>query len=91
MDLDENKLDLEGAKEAMKIPQTYYEIERLNYPRTVCTAAQHTEVIVNIHGQQEVLYKTICHSQCGVRDVLFYYLYQKIIALSKHNLFLDST
>jgi hypothetical protein len=68
-DLDANELDLEQAKNAMKITQSYYEIETLQYPRTVCASPLHTEIVQDDQGQQKILYKTICHSQCGVKDV----------------------
>lgn len=63
-DLDANQLDLETTKDAMKMQQNYYEIEYLNYPRTVCAASHHVEIV----GQQ-IVYKTFCHDPCGLSDV----------------------
>jgi hypothetical protein len=67
--LDANELDLETAKNAMKIKKSYYEIEYLDYPRTVCASAQHIEIVLDDQGQQKILYKTICHEHCGLNDV----------------------
>jgi hypothetical protein len=67
--LNANEMDLETAKDAMKITQSYYEIEHLKYPRTVCASPQHTEIVLDEQGQQKILYKTICHSECGLNDV----------------------